>query len=227
MVFRIKICGVKTREDIVAVADSHADAIGLNFFPPSVRFVDPTAKQTVELSQLASNSGLVRVGVFVNESPQAIADICDRVGLDVVQLHGDETIEIANEVKLACHLPTVRAIKLPAGPLDQVGIDKRCGAWIEAGFSLLLDADAGSAYGGSGKQLDWNSVGTWSSARLSRKWALAGGLNVDNVSEAIAKSVAPAVDTASGVEASKGLKSAEMILAFASTANDALKRIHG
>ncbi|TWU60049.1 N-(5'-phosphoribosyl)anthranilate isomerase [Rubripirellula tenax] len=208
--FRVKICGVRLKSDVEAVGQSGADAIGLNFFPPSIRYVDPAEAATRELSELARSLGLIRIGVFVNETPLKIAEVVANVGLDAVQLHGDETIESAAGVSGR----KLRAIKLPTGTLSVTQIDAACRPWIDAGYHVLFDADAGAAHGGSGKTLDWPSIASWAARSPSASWTLAGGLTPDNVSEAIRASSAQSVDTASGVESPKGTKSTDLIRRF-------------
>lgn len=209
--FHIKICGIRFKTDIDAVADSQADAVGLNFFSPSIRYVDPAAPSTRELSLAAQTAGLIRVGVFVNESVSRIRSIADQVGLDVIQLHGDETVDQV----AGLGGPRVRAIKLPTGPLSIDKIAAKVDPWVAAGFAVLLDADAGAMHGGSGKTLDWPSIAAWAKSNPQVTWTLAGGLNPDNVADAIACTGAISVDTASGVESPKGQKSAELITRFA------------
>jgi hypothetical protein len=80
--FRIKICGVRCSADIAAVARADGDAIGLNFYPPSIRYVDPADPLTKQISIEARQQGLLRVGVFVNESAESIAEILSDIGLD-------------------------------------------------------------------------------------------------------------------------------------------------
>jgi phosphoribosylanthranilate isomerase len=213
--FHIKICGVRRVSDVRSAGESGADAIGLNFFEPSVRYVDPTLPSTKELSHSAANAGLLRVGVFVNESPQRIANIVGTVGLCAIQFHGDEQPDVAREVHAATKLPVIRAIKLPSGEISVSTISEQAAGWIQAGCHLLLDADAGAAQGGSGKTLHWPSVRAWSDANRQVPWTLAGGLTPENVAEAIRTSGATSVDTASGVEEPRGVKSERLIKRFA------------
>lgn len=213
--FHIKICGVRQTSDVRSAGESGADAIGLNFFEPSVRYVDPNSPITKELSETAAELGLLRVGVFVNESPEVIAQISAAVGLGAIQLHGDEQPDVASEVQAATKLPVIRAIKLPASVISESAISEQAAAWIEAGCHLLLDCDAGAAHGGSGRALDWHSLRAWADANREVAWTLAGGLTPENVAEAIQVSGAASVDTASGVEESRGVKSAILVKRFA------------
>ena len=204
--FRIKICGVRLKKDIDAVARAGADAIGLNFVPSSIRYVDPsTARQ---LSAQAAAAGIQRIGVFVNATACEIASISDKVGLDAIQLHGDETTELAGEL-IDDGRTIIRAINLPPDLTPDV-IDDRCRPWIELGCHLLLDAESG----GSGKCLDWQVVGQWAHSHRAIPWTLAGGLDGSNVGQAIQQSAALSVDTASGAEEPRGTKSAEKIESF-------------
>ncbi len=212
--FNIKICGIQRPADIAAVESSGADAVGLNFFPPSVRYVDPSAIETQALSSAASQAGLFRVGVFVNESPREIAEISRHIGLDAVQLHGDEAVADAERIRSACGLPLIRAIKLPTAAISPTEIAAHTDPWVAADCHLLLDADAGAAHGGSGKTLDWPSIRAWAEQAGDGSWTLAGGLGPENVAEAIRVSGAVSVDTASGVEEPRGVKSAERIERF-------------
>ncbi|QDT05576.1 N-(5'-phosphoribosyl)anthranilate isomerase [Rubripirellula lacrimiformis] len=208
--FRVKICGIRLKSDVDAVAAAGGDAVGLNFFRPSVRFVDPQSESTRLLSEAAAAAKLLRVGVFVNETADQIHQIVDQVGLDAVQLHGDETLSAAGTVRG----PRLRAIKLPVGPVSVDLIESAARPWIDAGFHVLFDADAGAAHGGSGKYLDWKSVADWNDQHGQSGWTLAGGLNPQNVAEAIRTSGTASVDTASGVESPKGVKSAALIQQF-------------
>ena len=210
--FRVKICGVRRIVDIVATADAGADAIGLNFFRPSVRFVD--AVLASELSAEAEERGLLRVGVFVNESVESVLAISDQVGLDSVQLHGGETWQDAARL-IAAGERVIRAIRLPVGRLEPAEIEDRVAPWREIGCDLLLDADAGAQGGGAGLRLDWAAIGRWRAQfGAADSWAMAGGLTPQTVSKAIAASQAISIDVASGVEQPRGVKSAELIDAF-------------
>ncbi|WP_233902868.1 phosphoribosylanthranilate isomerase [Stieleria maiorica] len=216
-VFRTKICGVRLAEDVRAVEKSGGDAIGLNFFPQSVRYVDPSDPATGALSELAGRLGLLRVGVFVNESAVEMERIAGSVGLDAIQLHGDERLQTAASLRQA-GWPVLRAIKLPRGPFAGELMRERAAPWIEIGCHLLLDVDAGAAHGGSGKTLDWPSVAAWAEANPSIGWTLAGGLKPENVRQAIDATGAVSVDTASGVECPRGVKNEARIRAFIAAA---------
>jgi phosphoribosylanthranilate isomerase len=222
-VFRQKICGVRLEKDVRAVESSGGDAIGLNFFPPSVRFADPRSPSTLALADLARQLGILCVGVFVGETRDSMERTVEHLGLDAVQLHGDEPLSVAVELIAAGHR-VIRAIKLPRSAFEAELLRDRSVGWTECGCHLLLDVDAGAAQGGSGKTLDWPSVAAWAVENPTVGWTLAGGLKPENVREAISVSGAVSVDTASGVECPKGVKSAPRIRAFVAAAEQAWGR---
>ena len=220
--FHTKICGVRTKTDTDWVAKSGADAIGLNFFPPSVRYVDPQFESTQQLGQYAKESGLLVVGVFVNAPTVKMLRIAEQIPLDVIQLHGDEPNAQAIELIKAEHR-VIRAVKLPTVGLTKQNIDDVTEIWRDHPCHLLLDADGGAQHGGSGKQLDWIVVRQWA-AQWDASWTLAGGLNAVNVAQAVQDSNAPSVDTASGVEQPRGTKSRELIEVFVKSRKAASNR---
>jgi phosphoribosylanthranilate isomerase len=212
--FHIKICGVRTKDAIEAAAESGADAIGLNFFSGSIRYLDPGAATTRDLADHAAQRRLLRVGVFVNASAETIQQVVDQIGLDAIQLHGDEDLVLASELVRRNRVGIIRAIKLPQGALSAAQIEASTRPWITAGCHPLLDVDAGPSHGGSGKTLDWDSIHRWSAEHPRDPFTLAGGLDAENVLAAIRRSGTPSVDTASGVENPRGEKRRELIAAF-------------
>ena len=212
--FHVKICGVRRTEDVAHAQLSGADAIGLNFFPRSVRFVEPLSTQASQLAAEAASRGLATIGVFVDASPDLVAQWCEATKIDVIQIHGDESAVVVRAIQALTRLPVIRAIKLPTGPLGVELIDRRVAPWLELGCHPLLDADAGTAHGGSGRALDWQAIGLWAARNPGVAWTLAGGLTPENVADAIEKTCAHSVDAASGVEQPRGVKSQSQIAAF-------------
>jgi phosphoribosylanthranilate isomerase len=220
MAFWIKICGITNLDDARAAADAGADALGFNFFSKSRRFVDPqTARQIVE--QLPAS--MLKVGVFVNHDVAHIVDIIDRVGLNAVQLHGDEPATLIS--KLPPHVRIVRAYRCGRDGLAPLALYlDECHTLGRMPDVLLIDADAGADYGGSGKLADW-AVIRQQKESLGLPLILAGGLTPDNVAAAI-ETVAPSgVDVASGVEREPGRKDPELIEKFIAAARQASARI--
>jgi phosphoribosylanthranilate isomerase len=198
---RVKICGVTRVEDARMAWASGADALGLNFYPRSPRFV--TAETAAVLARTRPALGAV-VGVFVNESPDIIRARVRECGLTAVQLHGDEPPE-------ACAgygVPVIKALRV-RGPEDV----ERARAYVGAGdvATLLLDG-AAPGYGGGGVGFDWSLVARLSDAGVPV--LVAGGLNPSNVQQAVRATKPYGVDVASGVEVSPGIKDADAVRAF-------------
>ncbi len=215
--FRIKICGITRPEDALAAATAGVDAIGLNFYPQSVRFVGDEQARRIAA---AVPAGLVRVGVFVNAAADEIQRTFDRTPLDLIQLHGDEPPEFL------CRLgdrPIVRVFRVASGGLAAaMAYLDRCRQLGATPRLVLADAAAGRAYGGTGELADWSGLSGYPAVNWHPSLILAGGLTPDNVSEAI-RAVRPAgVDTASGVESSPGIKDTELMKRFVEAARSTL-----
>jgi phosphoribosylanthranilate isomerase len=216
--FQVKICGITSAADARAAAEAGADAIGLNFYPPSPRYVDLFVAEEIVRGL---PSGLATVGVFVNSPSAEVRTIAARLKLDYVQIHGDEPPEFLTELD---GLQAIRAV--------------RCGDNLQAAFayldecrrlgcrpqSLLIDALRPGHYGGTGEPVDWRAVVAARDRLAAIPTILAGGLNPHNVAEAISVVSPAAVDTASGVESAPGKKSPQMIRAFVDAALGAFRR---
>jgi len=207
-IVRTKICGITRAQDAEVAVTAGADAIGLNFYAKSKRFIeaDPAA-------QIASNmAGRVAVfGVFVNSSVKRIADIYSKVRLTHIQFHGDESPEIVAETRAALSTAkTVRAVRVSNDDFE--GAQQEIDAWQTAGVDLLLlDAASLDAFGGTGKTLDWDQL---NQLAFAVPWLLAGGLNPSNVAQAIELCRPDGVDTASGVESQPGIKDTDLVNGF-------------
>ena len=209
--FRIKMCGVTSPGDAVLAVEAGADAVGINFFRGSVRYVAPDkAAPIVE----AVRNRATAVAVFVDESPERIAQICGKLGIGVVQLSGHEPATSAVRIRY----PVIKAVRMENGSGLGAFRDYPCRAF-------LFDASVPGEYGGTGKSLDWEVLGRaiggplvrfGNSARpgSDRPWMLAGGLTPENVAEAIRAARPFGVDVASGVEAAPGKKDTEKMKAF-------------
>jgi phosphoribosylanthranilate isomerase len=200
---RVKICGITTVDDARLAVQCGADAIGLNFYPPSPRYVSLAEAEKI---REAIPSGVCCVGVFVNASRSVIEEIASRLRLDAMQFHGDEREEDLR----GWGRKVIRAFRLCGEEvLSQI---LTCGADY-----LLIDAYQEGLYGGTGQTLAWNAIGALPRSRL----ILAGGLTPENVAQAV-KAVRPfAVDVASGVEALPGKKDPHKLEAFISYAQAA------
>jgi phosphoribosylanthranilate isomerase len=205
---RVKICGVTLAEDAAATAAAGADMLGLNFWPGSKRRI--TIEQGVALAAAARGAatGVGLVGVFVDADIRDMVTAVRAVGLDAIQLHGDESAECVAEVATRTGVPVWKAIAV-GGAADLDGL-ARLEPWpVDA---VVLDAPS-PGRGGSGKTIDWD-VARAAVERWSRRVVLAGGLTPDNVAAAVARVQPWAVDVASGVETSPGVKDPERVRAF-------------
>ena len=200
--FRIKICGITNVNDALAAASAGADAIGLNFFRKSRRFVEPQVAREIAA---ALPVDVLKVGVFVNHSDAEIAEVVDQVKLDCVQLHGDEAPE--SLAALPASVRVIRAYRCGISGLSELAryleACRSCGRMPDA---VLIDADANGEFGGTGRVADWSRIAKERDALGGIPLILAGGLTPDNVSSAIAAVRPDGVDVASGVETDAAVK---------------------
>jgi phosphoribosylanthranilate isomerase len=207
----VKICGITRLEDAMAAVAAGADAVGFVFWPSSPRCVDPNHARAI-VSALPPF--VTSVGVFVDEAPEEVIRVADKVRLGAVQLHGSETPAYASELGL----PVVKAVAIGApggnaasrapGANDNAAPD--IDAWPE-NVVLLLDVYDPIRRGGTGRTIDWTVA-----AEISRRRRviLAGGLTAGNVREAIAHVRPFGIDVSSGVETAPGIKDHERLKAL-------------
>ncbi|WP_339444498.1 phosphoribosylanthranilate isomerase [Pseudomonas hunanensis] len=195
---RSKICGITRIEDALAAAEAGADAIGFVFYAKSPRAVDVRQARAIiaELPPFVTT-----VGLFVNASRCELNEILEVVPLDLLQFHGDETLQDCE----GYHRPWIKALRVRPGD------DLEAACQLYAGArGILLDTYVPGVPGGTGEAFDWSLV----PARLGKPIILAGGLSADNVGQAIAQVKPYAVDVSGGVEQAKGIKDAAKIEAF-------------
>ncbi len=193
---KIKICGITRVQDALEAARLGADAIGFNFWPGSRRFVTPSAARAI-VAHLPPF--VTPVGVFVNQSEHDVVGIAREAGMRVLQLHGDESPDLCARLPF----PVVKAIRVDAV--------KTLAAFASYEVAAVLLDTPSRGFGGSGVPFDWSlAEGVSEIAPV----VLAGGLTPDNVAEAIAAVKPYAVDVASGVEASPGIKDLEKMARF-------------
>ena len=197
---RIKICGITRPEDALAAVASGADAIGLVFYAKSPRAV--SVEQAVEILRVIPPFVSV-VALFVNETTEQINQVLAGVAIDVIQFHGDESPDFCQQFQR----PFIKAIRVR----PDTDLLASCLAY-QAGKGVLLDAFQEGVPGGTGTQFDWNLA----MLDLPVPIILAGGLNAENIGEAI-KTLSPAaVDVSGGVELSPGVKDPGKIQKFIS-----------
>jgi phosphoribosylanthranilate isomerase len=207
---RIKLCGLTRRDDVEAAVAAGADAIGLVFYPPSPRNV--SAEQAAALLA-ALPPFVVSVGLFVNASADEVAQVLAIAPIAMLQFHGDESPAQCCAIAQAVNRPFVRALRvkpdMTAADLLECDHAYRAASPLFAG--LLFDTWV-DGYGGSGKGFDWSLI----PAELAHRAVLSGGLNVQNVTDAVVRVRPFAVDVSSGIEAAKVIKVAELMQAFVS-----------
>ncbi len=200
---RVKICGITRIEDIHAAVEAGADAIGLVFYPPSPRYV------TIEQAQLLAQHippYVSIVGLFVNANANEIVEVLQHVSLDVIQLHGDESPAECQQIAQQTQRRWYKAIQVKP-EVDTLEIIQQ---YQQVGASaMLLDAWHPELKGGTGLQFDWSTF-----PQSNLPLILAGGLNPDNVAQAIDMTQAYAVDVSGGVESAKAIKDQKLIQQF-------------
>jgi phosphoribosylanthranilate isomerase len=205
MATMVKICGITNRDDALAAIDGGAAALGFNFYPASPRYIAPDHAAIIAASL---PPGVWKVGVFVNESPEAVLRTAGQVELDIAQLHGSESPE-----QYPLGIRVWKAIRMFAeGRAHSTSRDRQVGVLAGQAFilptagpeeALLLDGPA------SGQVFEWTRV-----PRGIRKLILAGGLDAGNVREAIQQVQPWGVDACSRIESSPGRKDRYKMAAF-------------
>lgn len=212
---KIKVCGVTRNVDLEALSRAGVDSVGLNFVPSSKRCVSHALAQ--ELSANAAALGIARVGVVMNATRAQLEALIAAVDLDFLQLHGEELPEdiegLAGQMRIVKALPW-------SGRQEELELASRWGGHPRLA-AFLVDAYAPGVGGGTGKVARWDLLLPRPEVFVGVPLILAGGLTADNVASAIQATQVAGVDTASGVELAVGIKSSNLILKFASNAQQA------
>lgn len=185
----VKICGLTNLDDTLDAVELGADFLGFNFYPDSPRFIEPN--DALDIIQEVPQQ-VKKVGIFVNQDPQTVIDTAVELQLDFLQFHGDESADYCN----AFGRPWIKAFRLR----DESDLEK-----IAAYDSpwLLVDAYVEKAFGGTGVVSNWDLA---KKAKKNGLLFLSGGLKPENVEQAISAVHPYAIDVASGVEQSPGIK---------------------
>ena len=183
----VKVCGITNPADAGMCVSAGADAIGFNFFPGSSRYIDPDGS-IPWIRDLGSK--VDRVAVVVNPAEELLEKLRAARCFEAIQFHGDESPEFCGRAGFAHWIKAIRV----SGP-DVVG-----GALEFPTPNILFDGWTAKAYGGTGQRLDWDIVRDFVLSHPERRFILAGGLNAQNVRQAIRIVRPHAVDVASGVE---------------------------
>lgn len=202
---KIKICGITTTEALLAADTAGADFVGLVFYEKSPRHL--TLEQAAILSKIPLQHAKI-VALTVDAEDAFLKEICERVNVHALQLHGAETPERADFVRKTYQRPVIKAVGIATK--DDLITAK---AYQHVADWLLLDAKpvAGEMHGGNNKSFDWAVLQGFHS---QTPWLLAGGLNPSNVADAILQTKPDGVDVSSGVERARGVKDPTLIEAF-------------
>jgi phosphoribosylanthranilate isomerase len=204
----VKICGLDAPDSVAMAVVEGAAMVGFVFYPPSPRNLTPA-----QAGRLVTGvpSGIDRVGLFVDPTDSDIGTVLAEAPLDLIQLHGSESVERVKQVRTTFKRPVIKAIKVEtAADIDAATVFDGIADW------LLFDAKppktlANALPGGNRVSFDWTLL---QGRRFKRPWLLAGGLDADNLAEAVRQSGAMAVDVSSGVEERPGVKDPKRIQAF-------------
>ena len=203
MTTKVKICGLSTAETMRATLDAGADFVGLNFYPKSPRYVSP-AQAALLAAQARGRSKIV--ALVVDAGDAMLKSISNAVRPDYFQAHGSETVERVAEIAKTFGVPVIKVIKIKEA--SDVAAAK---AFKDVAEMILFEPKAPENLlpGGNGLAFDWNVL-----KGKDGQFMLAGGLNPDNVAEAIRLTRAPIVDVSSGVENLPGKKDIALIRKF-------------
>ena len=202
--FEIKICGINDKLCMDAAIESKADYIGLVFYDKSPRNLSlGDAKKLLKNRNQHSKI----VALTVNSDDDFIRDIEQNIKPDYFQLHGNETPLRCKEIKTKFEIPIIKGV----GIKNKLDLIKANQDYENLCDILLLDSPSSILPGGNGEIFNWNII---KNCEPSKKWMLAGGLNINNIEKAVKVSNPPAIDISSGVEISKGIKDPEMIKNF-------------
>ena len=207
----VKMCGITNLKDARKAYEAGADFIGFNFYPHSPRYVSPRTARRI-LQHLPKK--VAAVGVFVNEREDKMLEIAREVGLDYLQLHGEESPEMV--ARLARNLPVIKAVRVrDSFRAAELARFKRASAFLLDGFDRRR-------HGGSGKTFRWNMA---LRAKRAGHIFLAGGLTPKNVTEAIRCAKPYAVDVCSGVETKPGKKDSALVADFMRAVRAAQRKV--
>ncbi len=199
---KVKICGITNLDDAKNAIACQADALGFVFYPKSKRYIEPAKAEKI-ISQLPLFT--FKVGVFVNKEPEEINTIINKTKINIVQLHGDETPDIINEI----NCPVIKTFNISSNFDYNVLNDFH-------NSIFLLDSGSKQNRGGTGKTFNWELI----PPKLFPKIILAGGISIDNIEKLFELPNLPmAIDLSSSIEKSEGKKDLQKMTMFFSKLN--------
>jgi phosphoribosylanthranilate isomerase len=207
----VKVCGVCRAEDARVAVEAGAAFIGVILAPGRLR-----SRTAAQAAAIFESVAARRVGVFVDAEAAEVAEAAQRLSLDAVQLHGDESVDLVRRIRAAVACDVWKALRVR----DGAALARAADAYGGAADALLLDGWSPGAHGGAGVRFDWSAVAA-AGLPAGVPLIVAGGLTADNVAAAVALLQPSLVDVSSGVETEPGRKSAEKIHAFIAAARGA------
>jgi len=202
--FEIKICGINDKVSMLAAINAEADYIGLVFYEKSPRSLGLVIAESLITFR---NKKSKIVALTVDAKDEYITEIKQKIAPDYFQLHGNETPARCMEIRSKFNTPIIKGL----GIRDKTNLEENTKSFEKISDMMILDAPSSNLPGGNGKQFDWNILKGYNT---KTKWMLAGGLNLNNVEDAVKSTNAPGIDVSSGVEISKGIKDPVLIRNF-------------
>ena len=193
---KVKICGITNLDDALLCESSGADALGFIFYKNSKRYISPDSAKKI-INQLSPFT--LKVGVFVNEDPEIVNQIAGEIGLNSVQLHGDETADYISKI----FLPVIKVFRIN-NDFNFSKINEVNGA------SILLDTFSDVEHGGTGSTFNWELI----PSQLRSKIILAGGISNENIEHIINEIKPAAIDISSSLEKEPGKKDQQKVKQF-------------
>lgn len=202
--FEIKVCGINDEVSMNAALKCKVDYVGLVFYPNSSRNI------SINLSRelLKSRNKITKiVALTVDPNDDFLNQIKKNINPDYIQLHGNENSRRCLDIKHKINIPLIKGINIK----NKIDLVRKNREFEDICDILLFDAPSEALPGGNGKKFDWDILKDFKS---KKKWMLAGGLNIENIENAIDITKAPAIDISSGLEIRKGLKDPQLIKDF-------------
>ncbi|MDD3559808.1 MAG: phosphoribosylanthranilate isomerase [Melioribacteraceae bacterium] len=199
-IVKVKICGITNIDDAKLCVDCGADALGFIFYKESKRYIEPDkAKKIIDKLPFF----VLKVGVFVNEIFENVNATAKNIGLNAVQLHGNENLDYFEKI----NYPVLKAIRVDEKLNENLK--------IYSDYTILLDSKDASEYGGTGKQFDWALI----PESYLNKIILAGGVSEENIDDIFYRIKPQAVDLSSSLEREPGIKDHKKVKSFFNKVN--------
>ena len=202
--FEIKVCGINDEISMNTALKCKVDYVGLVFYPNSPRNI--TFNLTKDLLKSRNKTTKI-VALTVDPNDDFLNEIKKFVNPDYIQLHGNENSRRCFDIKNKLNVPLIKGMNVK----NKIDLLRKSKEFEDICDILLLDAPSEALPGGNGKKFDWDILKDFKS---KKKWMLAGGLNIQNIENAIDITKAPAIDISSGLEISKGIKDSKLIEEF-------------